>query len=65
MFLFLCNVNYRSERKVTQRGSIAVIRKKSETTGRHIPKPKHPQQLHRACVCQHVHKRDPKRNASS
>jgi hypothetical protein len=37
--LFLCNLNYRNERKFTHRGSIVVIRKMPETTGRQFPKP--------------------------
>jgi hypothetical protein len=36
-FLFRFNVNYRSERKLTQRGSIVVIRKMPETPGRLLP----------------------------
>jgi len=36
--LFLSNLNYRSEGKITERGSIAVIRKMPETPGIHIPK---------------------------
>jgi len=36
--LFLNNLNYRSERKVTERGSIVVIRKMPETPGIHISK---------------------------
>ena len=36
--LFLSNLNYRSERKVTESGSIGVIRKMPETPGKHIPK---------------------------
>lgn len=39
MFLFLSNVNYRSDRKVTQRSSIAVIRKLPATTERPFLKP--------------------------
>ena len=36
--LYLCNENYRSESKLTQTDSIIVIRKMTETTGRHFRK---------------------------